>query len=149
MTVVSDLRRLNDRWSSDNAPLWADALGVALSLGFFVRSQIHVLAALGAGLDPSLDDYDVRAASPVIAIQDNRLVDLSARLGSTAILVVGWAVLAGQADGDPRLAQIYLLANGMVLAADPFLFIIAMRHNRPEKEPRHSVENRGHVEGDS
>lgn len=148
MTAVSELRRLNDRLSSDNAPLWADALGIALSLGFCVRSQVHMLAALGAGLDPSLDDYDVRAASPVIAIQSNRLVDLSARLGTLAILVVGWAVLAGQ-TGDPRLAQLYLLANGMVLAADPFLFIIAMRNNKPDDDWANSVENRSDVEVDS
>jgi hypothetical protein len=119
MSAFKTLREVNDRLSADDAPLWAEALGLILVLGFYLRDLAHIIAALAANEHPELRDNDVSMKSPVEALDGEPLADMSGRL-----LAVGMGVgVVWMAMESSRLpVQAYLLSNALVPLTDILLF---------------------------
>lgn len=124
MSAIQTLQEVNDNLSTDDAPLWAEVLGVVLALGFFTRDNAHVLSALIADEEPQLRGQDVTRRSPVASLDDNRSADISARLFalSLGILLAHIAMLASSVP-----VAIFIGANALVPLADPILY--ASIHN--------------------
>ena len=122
MSAIATLREMNERLSTDDAPLWAEALGLVFVLGFYLRDLAHIIAALVADEYPGLRDNDVTVRSPVEALDGETLADMSGRL-----LAVGFGVsLVWMSMEASRLAvQAYLLSNAIVPLSDIALFWIA------------------------
>lgn len=128
--VVNALIIANRRLSPDDAPLWAEVLGVLLGLGLTARSGCHVAAAAAAGLDRELVDVDVTAGNTVAAVRDAEWqVDVGGRVVSVCAAVVLWPAVdpLTVSYGGPAWvvtgAQAFVIANIAVLASDPVLFL--------------------------
>jgi len=119
-SLVSGVQEVNARLSTDDAPLWAEVLGVTLALGFFVRDYAHVLTALVAGAEPQLRGQDVTTLSPVESLENTPKTDISARVlaVSFGLVVVFVATLS-----ERRVVTAYLIANALVPLTDPVLFV--------------------------
>lgn len=127
---VQTLRELNDRLSTDDAPRWAEAIGMVFALGLTARSLCHITNALATDRDPQLAGNDVIAASPVVSLQDAEWqLDLSSRLLALSLAVVAWAVidpLSATWPGEPWMtvvARAFVIGNIAVPAVDPVLFV--------------------------
>lgn len=123
MSAIGTLREVNSRLSTDDAPLWAEVLGILLAVGFAARGLAHILAALGSGNDPQLRGNDVTAASAVESLGDDRTADASARVLALSFGVFG-LMLASNAGGVPGTA--FIAANALVPLTDPALFLVSI-----------------------
>lgn len=128
-SLLADLRALNDRLSPDEAPMWAEVLGVVFAVGFYVRSTSHVFAALAADVNPELTDYDVCSGSPVAAIRTAEWpIDAGARILSLCAAVALWVsvdplAVSHGSETTTLALRLYLSSNLAIAASDPLLFI--------------------------
>lgn len=112
--------------SPDDAPLWAEVLGMAFAPSLFARAGVHVWVALLAGVDPRLaEGTDVSLRSPIRGLRGDRN-DLLARLG---VLGVGVFALAGWPPEFvfatmPAPVAAWVLGQTGVLLADPLAYLI-------------------------
>lgn len=124
---LETLRALEERHAPDDAPLWAEVVGGLLAPGLFVRSGLHVFAALLARADPHVVDNDVTAGNVVGALRDELHADLGARVLALAAGVTLWLLfdpLSMPFGGPAWVAPVgrgFVVANLAVLVGDPLL----------------------------
>jgi hypothetical protein len=129
--TLAALAVAEDRLTADDAPLWAEVLGVVLAPALVLRGGCHVWAALLAGVDPAVDRNDVTLQNVVLAVRDeSATADLAGRLLAASIGITAWLAVLPVASGN-GIVRAYLALNCTVLAADP-LGVVARRHpSRP------------------
>jgi len=139
--VRSDLQGVRQRLGgSDDAPLWAEAIGAVVPFGLLSRGACHVLVARAHGLDGTIAGRDVAAGNAVAAIRDGdeREADLNGRVASVLVgLVLWWSYLPGAGptlavDASHALAgiaQAYMTLNVAVLFGDIVLFAAVLNRS--------------------
>ena len=125
--MMAALLAMNDRLSTDDAPLWAEVLGVVFALGLAVRAQAHVTVALLHGIEPCFRNHDITVKSPVAAIHPGTLPDALGRLLSfgVAIVLLDVALTSTAATW----AAMFVIAQASIPFADLFWLTSAMTHN--------------------
>lgn len=110
----------------DDAPLWAEVVGLVFAPALFVRAGVHVWVALLAGVDPQLaTGSDVSLQSPIQGLRGDRN-DLLARLGTVGVgvfAIAAWSppfVFATM----PTPVAVWVLAQISAVAADPLAYVI-------------------------
>lgn len=132
--MIRDLRELEDELSAD-LPIHLDIIAIILGIGLTARSMSHIIAALLADVDPALDNHDLTVLSPVVSIRDHASTDLSARLISVSVGLVGiWMFINLAAPIGSDFISLGVVAFAMVNAAvclfDPILFLVSRRTDR-------------------
>jgi hypothetical protein len=141
VSVVESLRAADDRLSPDDAPAWAEVLGVVLVVGLATRDGVHAWTALlggdllGERVDPHLADHDVTLASPVLGLRGHRL-DRVARAGTALLGAGAWHLFdpAGIVATNPVVGA-WVAANVAVLCADPALWALHRIMTTPQSDP--------------
>ncbi len=137
ITLSDDLQRLREWWraeSTDDAPVWAEVLGMLLAGGLLFRAACHVFVARLHDLDGELAETDLSAANAVAAIRDGdeRRADFNGRVAAFLVgVVLWWTYVPGQGpslsiEAGHALAgvvQAYVTLNIAVLFADGIAFI--------------------------
>ena len=129
MTVLDAVREWDEQHGADDAPLWAEVLGTVLAVGLIVRAGSHVWAAILAGVNPTVDEMDVRASNVVLAARNNLRVDAVGRHLAAVFGVLAWVLFDPfSMTAGSELATLTLhalvVANLAVLLGDPVLFAI-------------------------
>lgn len=147
----ADLRELNDRLSTDDAPLWAEVLGAVLAPTIALRGGVHAVTALvgarvtGEAIDPHTAGHGLTLASPIRGLRGHRLDRVARYL--TAVIGVGglaWVHFPAIAQPVPRA---YVALNCVALAADPFAWAIcAIRTRRSTTMTEHTTATDGGTE---
>lgn len=141
----SDMRATWERLSeafddTDDAPLWAEVVGVIVPLGLLFRAASHVLVAGIMDIDGELADSDVAAGNAVAAIRDgeHRQADLNGRVLAFLVgCVLWWVYLPGSGPtlsmaGSSALSSLvtaWLGLNVCVLFADVVLFAATLNRS--------------------
>lgn len=123
MTIIAEIIGLNERLSTNDAPVWAEVIGLVFALGLAVRAQCHIISALLARRDPRYRDHDVTIASPIASIKPASAPDVAGRLLSlTAGLLL---VKIAMASTGPEWASTFVLMQASIPVADIFWFPLA------------------------
>ena len=120
------LSELNHRLTNTGAPWWGSWLASVVGFGLYLRDTTHVLVALASDRPPQLRDHDITARSPVESLDDHPRVDAVARV---AVFSLGVACLGAAGNAERPLFLWFLVANAMVLLADPLLFVASLTDN--------------------
>lgn len=119
------VRRWNNRFGTDDAPLWAEVLGAVLAPGLFIRAAVHVWLAIAADavrdehVDPHLAGRDITLASPVQGLRGHR-VDPAARVVTAVAAFAAWSAWPPSLIGG--VAGVWLGANWLVALSDPLQY---------------------------
>lgn len=141
VTIREDVERfrtwIRERRDShpDDAPVWAEVLGLLVPFGLLLRSASHVFVARLHGLDGTLATTDQSAANAVAAIRDGDepRADLNGRVAAFVVgIVLWWCYMPGAGpqlavDSSHALAGIvraYIALNIGVLFADLGLYVV-------------------------
>jgi hypothetical protein len=125
--MMATLVEINERLSTDDAPLWAEVLGVVFALGLAVRAQAHVTVALLHGLDPCFRGHDVSVKSPVARLRPGTTPDALGRLLSFGVALV--LLELALTSTAPAWATTFVIAQASIPFADAFWITSAMTHN--------------------
>lgn len=124
-------RRLVTVWNDiagtpDDAPLWAEVVGLLFAPALFARAGVHVWVALLADVDPRLaDGSDVSLRSPIRGLRGDRHEPL-ARAGTAGAGIVALAAWppAMMVSAAPTPVAVWVLAQTYALGADPFAYVL-------------------------
>lgn len=131
--MLEGLREMNDRLSTDDAPLWAEVLGLVLAAAILLRGGMHVATALVASslteseIDPHLVGHGLTLASPVRGLRGHRYDRVARYL--TGVIGIGgltWVLYPAIPNPIPR-AWVWL--NCAALAADPLAWGVLIVRN--------------------
>lgn len=130
--MITTLSNLQRKLSADLPP-HLSVVGAVLALGLTARSMSHIVATLAdgsIGRNPRLDNHDLTAQTPVVALRDHPSTDLSARLLAVAVGLVGlWMFyrLAAPISGDMVSIGVigFVAINAAVCLGDPLWFAIS------------------------
>lgn len=130
--MMAALLAMNDRLSTDDAPLWAEVLGVVFALGLAVRAQAHITVALLHGLEPCFRDHDISVKSPVAAVRPGTKPDALGRLLSFGVGVV--LLELALTSTAPTWATMFVLIQASIPFADPFWLTAAMTQTHEQTD---------------
>jgi len=130
--MITTLSNLQRKLSADLPP-HLSVVAMVLGLGLTARNMSHIVATLAdssIGQDPRLDDHDLMARTPVVALRDHPSTDLSARLLAVAVgLIALWMFyrLAAPISGDMVSMTVvaFVGINATVCLGDPLWFAIS------------------------
>jgi len=138
-------RRLIGAWdevaeSPDDAPLWAEVLGMVFAPALFVRAGVHVWVAWLAGVDPRLAaGHDLTVQSPIRGLRGDRH-DAVARLGTLGVgvfAVSAWSPQFALAIW-PTPVAVWVLGQVAVVCADPALYILSIARSTVATPEQHA-----------
>lgn len=121
MSLLAELREANRQWRTDDARWWAEALGIVLALGLFMRASVHVWVALVQDdVDPHLGDRDVTLQSPIADLRNHPWVDLRARVATAGIGIAAWLIFSTETSA----IWLWYALNLSVCVMDPLAFAV-------------------------
>lgn len=86
--MITTLRDIERKISID-APPHLNLLAFVLAIGLTARTVTHIFTAVASDCYPALDNHDVTAQTPVVALREHPSTDLSARLFAVSVGLVG------------------------------------------------------------
>lgn len=124
-------RRIVTAWNDiaakpDDAPLWAEVLGMVFAPALFARAGVHVWVALLADVDPRLaDGSDVSLRSPIRGLRGDRH-DVLARIGTAGAGIVAFGAWPPSMlfSAEPAPLAVWMLAQTYALGADPLAYLL-------------------------
>lgn len=127
--MITTLKDIEKKISIDAPPHLA-VLAIPLAMGLTARTVTHIFTAAAADCYPALDNHDLTAQTPVVALRDHPSTDLSARLFAVAVGLVGIFMfyrLAAPIGGDLTSIAVvgFVGLNAAVCLGDPLWFAIS------------------------